>query len=185
MKNQPMNLLIVDKNKQIVDKLSEHLKDKFGMQVNISSFVDAESCMLKVDDKSHVIVLDYFMNNNENGTSKSPAEIFNVIKAKSPNTKVTMISSEEEAAEAIEEMKKQTSSYVVKHDDGASKLLTELERKSVSPAYSMIISPIKVRIIMPIVKIISEYTLRDYLIMFIIAFISVGSLVYLGLKLFR
>ncbi len=183
MKTQSLNLLIVDKNKMLVDRLSLYLKDKFGIKVNISSFFDAESCAVKVDEESHVLVLDYFIN-KEKTPDKEASRIFDSLKQKNPNVKVTMISSEEEAAKAMEEMKKETTNYIIKQENQPEKMLSLLNRMTLSPAYTMVVSPIKIRIILPIVKIISEYTLRDYLVMFIIAFAVVGSLVYLALKIF-
>lgn len=65
-------------------------------------------------------------------------------------------------------------------------LLPENEKKNkASHFHTYVLHPVRRRIIIPIRKIIEDYTLRDYLTMFSIAFASVGSLVWLGLKIFR
>ncbi len=184
MKIRTLNLLIVDDNKLISGPLSKHLHDRFGMRINISSFFDEESCMLKIDERSNVIVLDYFLNNGDNKT-KNGLDIFNSIKKRSPNIEVTMITSNEAIPEAIEEMQRGASDYIIKRERYLQKMLVMLNRIVLSPVYHRVLSPIHRRVVLPIRKIIEDYTLQDYLTMFIVAFISVGTLVFFGLKIFR
>lgn len=184
MKIPALNLLIVDNNKLIIDTLSKHLVTRFGMGVNISPFFDAESCQVKIDEQSHVIVLDYFLNHEEK-ENKRGLNIFNSIKEKNPTTQVTMISSSEAPLKAMEDMQRETSNYIIKQERSLQKIFRTINRIVISPVYKIVVSPIHVRIILPIRKIISEYTLKDYLVMFIVAFISVGTLVFFGLKIFR
>jgi DNA-binding NtrC family response regulator len=176
MKTHTLNLLLVDDKKLIVSSLSKYLNDRFGMRINISSFFDEESCMLQIDDRSHVIILDYFLNSDSEKT-KNGLEIFNSIKKRSPKTNVTMITSNEDIEDAIKEMQRGTSDYIINRERYLQKILLLLNQA--------VLYPIKKTIVAPIRKIITEYTLQDYITTFILVFIAAGILVFLGLKIFQ
>ena len=96
-----------------------------------------------------------------------------------------MLTSSEGISGAIEEMQRGASDYIIKRERYLHKVLLMLNRMVLSPVYHRVIHPIHVRVILPIRKIIEDYTLQDYLTMFIVAFISVGTLVFFSLKIFR
>lgn len=183
MKTEALNLLLIDGNKQIANTLSKYLYDRFGIRISVSCYYDEESCMSHVDERSHVIILDYFANGDRN--NKMGLGIFNSIKKRSPKTEVTMLTSSEGILLATEEMQRGVSNYILKRERYLHKVLLLFNRMILSPAYRYVIFPIDVRIVVPIRKIIEDYTLKNYLTMFIVAFVSVGVLVFLGLKIFK
>ena len=65
----------------------------------------------------------------------------------------------------------------IRLQDNLRKILLQFSQKIRVPIRKIIITPIK--------ELIAEYTLRDYLTMFIVTFISIGTLVFVGLKIFR
>jgi ActR/RegA family two-component response regulator len=179
MKTTPLNLLILDKNSMIIGPLSTYLNTRFGERISISPYSNTEECILYVDKKSHVIILDYFLNHEDRSSTKG-LKVFESIKKRKPGTKITLLTSREDIEVAIEEMEQGASKYIMKNERGLYDIRFVLD-KAVKPLKTVVF-PI---ITLPIRKLVHYYTIKAYLMMFFVAFISVGALVvagYLGLK---
>jgi len=113
MSSNTLQLLILDDKTLMVDSLSKYLNDKFGERIKISAFFDTDKCIRSIEEKSQVIILEYFTNAKDNKT-KDGLRILNLIKAESKNTEVTILSSTKEFTEAIEDIKKSASDYIIK-----------------------------------------------------------------------
>ena len=100
MKTSALNILILDDNTLIVDSLCKHLNERFGTRVNISTFFDADKCIRNIDEQSHVIILDYFLNDKDKGFGNG-MNIFDQIKKLNPKTKAIIISANKSASSAI------------------------------------------------------------------------------------
>ena len=61
MTTQGINLFIVDDNKLLVTDLKHYLQNRFGAGVTISTFDTGEGCLEKVNENTHVVILDYFL----------------------------------------------------------------------------------------------------------------------------
>jgi ActR/RegA family two-component response regulator len=175
MKTTPLNLLVLDKNSLIVGPLSTYLNSRFGERVNISTYSDADECMLYVDKKSHVIILDYFINHEDRNATKG-LKVFETMRKRNPESKVTMLTSREDIGVAIEEMQQGASKYIMKNERGLYDIRFVLDKVVIAPIKTVAI-PI---ITLPIRKLLHYYNLKSYLMMFLVAFLSVGILVIAG-----
>jgi hypothetical protein len=179
MKTTPLNLSVLDKNSIIIGPLSTYLNTRFGERINITPYSDAEVCMQFIDDNSHVIILDYFIN-HEDRTGTKGLKLFETMKKRKPGSKVTMLSSREDIDVATEEMQQGASKYIMKNERGLYDIRFVLD-KAARPMKTIVIPVIT----LPIRKLVHYYNLKSYLMMFLVAFISVGILViagYVGLK---
>jgi ActR/RegA family two-component response regulator len=176
METPALNLLILDDNKVIAGELSNYLNTRFGTRIKIAAFLDAELGIQNIKEQSHVIILNYSLP-NETREPKKGQRFFNSIKRKNPKTKVAIITSDKDVANATEEMKRETSKYIMKR-----RLLNSV----VNSPYKTIVLPIKTVIAFPIIKVIHYYKINDYLMMFFVAFASMGIFVlavFLSLQL--
>lgn len=119
MEAQGLNLYIVDDNKLLAADLKHFLHNRFGADIQISTFNDGESCLEKIDCTTHIVILDYFMN------GKNGLEILKSIKVINPKTEVIMLSNNEDIAIAIETFRAGAKDYVVK-GEGSWKKITQL-----------------------------------------------------------
>ena len=171
MRASSLNLMLLDDNTLIAIPLSNYLNKRFGARVNISTFFDIDKCLRAIDEKSHVIILDY-LQNNKSHSYKNGLKNFNSIKNLKPKTEVTMITSDGNMTQATEEMQRGACEYVMQSEQyvyNIPKLVNKI-----------VIAPIKKVVTLPIKQVTHYYNVKDYIMMFVVAFISIGVLVLVG-----
>ena len=108
METRKTNLFIVDDDKLLATDLKNYLKNKFKVELQISIFNDGESCLKNIDKYTDIIILDYFLG-NENGL-----DVLKAIKATNPKTEVIMLSSNDEMTVSIEMFRAGAKDYIKK-----------------------------------------------------------------------
>lgn len=117
MENQEINLFIVDDDKFTVTALKHYLQNRFKFGVKVSTFYDGESCLKKVDKKTDIVILDYFME------GKNGLETLKAIKMINPKTEVVMLSSNEDMSLAVETFRVGATDYVIKGKGSSEKII--------------------------------------------------------------
>ena len=155
MKTQGMNLFIVDDNRLMVADLRQYLQSRFGASLKISTFDDGESCLLKVNKETDVVILDYFME------GKNGLEILKSIKAINPLTEVIMLSGNEDIALAIETFRSGAKDYIIKGRGSLTKITN-------------LVGDILTR---PIKLLVKEFGLSVYMATFLVTFLAMAIVV--------
>lgn len=155
METHTTNIFIVDDNNLVLTSLKQSLEDKFQSSIQVSTFIDGESCLEKVNQVTHIVILDYFLD-GENGL-----EILKKIKEKNPETEVIMFSSNEDVLLAIETFREGAKDYVIKGEGSLQRL-------------SKIIQHI---ILAPVRLLVKEFGVSKYMAIFLLTFISMGLVV--------
>ena len=75
METQRLNIFIVDDNKLMDISLKQYLKKRFGNSITISIFYDGESCLEKIDNNTNVVILDYFLDSENENAKKDIANL--------------------------------------------------------------------------------------------------------------
>jgi len=163
MQTQGLNLFIVDDNKSMVTALKLYLQSKFGISLQISTFNDGESCLEKVNQDTHIVILDHIME------GKNGVEVLKSIKAINPKTEVIMLSSNEDMAVAIESFRAGAIDYVVKGPSSWKKI-TKL-------VGHVITAPVRL--------IVAEFGVSKFMAMFLLTFITMGIAVFLALHFMK
>lgn len=161
-----LNLLIIDDNRLIIGPLTKYLVDRYGSKIVISAFKNPESCLLKIDRNSHVLILDYFSGPEDK--VKNGLNMYHTIKSQSPLTKVTVFSSTGDITHATDEIKHHVNEYVMKR------------AKYLPTAYR----GFQQGVLHPMRQRIREFTIQDYLVMFIISFLAMAVIYFACIKLF-
>lgn len=152
METQGINLFIVDDNNLMVTTLQQYLQNRFGLGLKISTFSDGESCLEKVDAKTNIVILDYYMD------GKDGLETLKLIKAINPKTEVIMLSSNEDMGLAVETFRAGANDYVVK-GSGAWRKITKLVEH-------IITEPIRI--------MVREFGVSKFTAIFLLTFVTMG-----------
>jgi DNA-binding NtrC family response regulator len=160
MNTPGMNLFIVDDNKLMVSGLKKYLNLRFGKSLNISTFYTGESCLEKVDQKTNLVILDYFLD------GKNGNEILKMIKKINPKTEVIMLSNNEDVGTAIESFREGAIDYLIKNEQPWKKLIPHV--------YRAITEPIR--------RMAKEYGFSKFTIIFLATFILLGAVILFFLK---
>jgi DNA-binding NarL/FixJ family response regulator len=155
METQGMNLFIVDDNRLMVTDLKHYLQNRFGVSLRISTFNDGVSCLEKVDNEIHIVILDYFMK------GKNGLEVLKSIKAINPKIEVIILSCNEDIALAIETFRAGATDYVIK-GQGAWTKVTKLVNY-------IITEPIRI--------MVREFGVSKYMAIFLLTFVTMGIVV--------
>lgn len=155
MDRQGLNLFIVDDDELLTTDLKYYLQNRFGVSLRISTFIDGESCLAKIDKFTHIVILDHFLN------GKNGLEVLKLIKEINPKTEVIMLSGNENMALAIETFRAGATDYVVK---GQGAL------KKISKVVNYIITE-------PIRLIVREFGVSKYVAIFLLTFVLMGIVV--------
>lgn len=156
METQGINLFIVDDNKLMVKGLKNYLQNRFGVSIRISTFMDGESCLKEVNKDTHIVILDYFLG-DENGL-----DILKSIKAINPKTEVIMLSGNEDMALAVETFRAGAKDYVVKGSGSLNKVFKIVNY--------IITEPIRI--------MVREFGVSKYMAIFLLTFLTMGLAVY-------
>jgi len=152
MEKQGINLFIVDDNKLLAIDLKHYLQNRFGADVNISTFNNGDSCIEKIDKTTDVVILDYFMD------GKNGLEVLKSIKTINPKTEVIMLSGNEDMAIAIETFRSGAKDYVIK-GNGSWKKITKLLQL-------IIMEPIRI--------MVREFGVSKFMAIFLLTFVTMG-----------
>lgn len=126
MRSSKLNVFIVDDDSSTVTLVRNHLHKRFGRGLNISTYEDGESCLENMDEHTHVIILDYYLN------GKNGLDILQKIKTKNSTTEVIMLSGNEDLVAAIESLKRGARDYVIKDSESIKRISTLVNRMSES-----------------------------------------------------
>jgi DNA-binding NarL/FixJ family response regulator len=163
MEAQGVNLFIVDDNKLMVSTLKLFLQNRFGLDISISTFNDGESCLAKVDQDTHIVILDYFME------GKNGLDTLKSIKNINPKTEVIMLSKNEDMALAIETFRAGAKDYVIK-GSGSWNRITKLVN-------NIITAPIRL--------MVREFGISKYMAIFLLTFSTMAIVVVSVLKIMK
>jgi DNA-binding NarL/FixJ family response regulator len=160
MNTQGLNLFIIDDNQLMATGLRIYLNNRFGTNLNISTFNTGVSALKEVDTNTAIVILDYYLE-GENGN-----DILKSIKKINPNTEVIMLSSNEDIAIAIDSFRNGATDYVVKGE--------KAWKKVTSLVYGVITYPVRI--------MVREWGLNKYIAIFILTFVIMGVLAYLSVQ---
>jgi DNA-binding NtrC family response regulator len=159
MTNQTQNLFIVEDNPENALKLHQFLETRFGTIFNISTFMDSVTALSKVDENTSVVVLDY------DYFGEKGNEIVDLIKIINKNTKVIILSNNEEIFSAIDSYRNEADNYLLKEKGVKKKLSSTLFEIVTYPANYLQM----------------KYSVSQFFVYLVFLFIVVGFLVFIGM----
>jgi DNA-binding NtrC family response regulator len=129
MENNVTNIFIIDNDNSSSNLLKQHLNEKFGATINISTFSSGQSALEKLDKYTSIVILDYDLK-GENGN-----DVLKSIKEINSKTEIIMLSSNDGITITIESFRKGAIDYVIKGK--------KAEKKITHIVYDIIAYPIR------------------------------------------
>lgn len=165
MKDQAINLYILNDNVEIAGKLRKYLLKRFGDLLNISLFFSSRSCLRMMGNRVHLVVVDDYL--NERGGAGTPGtEVLKKIKDRSPATEVVILTSHEDIGSAVEAMRLGARDYIPNR----------------MGAWQQIQAIIDQTIKQPIRYFVAEYGINVFVTVFSLTFITMGIVTYFALR---
>ncbi|MBP6754536.1 MAG: response regulator [Bacteroidia bacterium] len=159
MKNQTLNLFIVEDVPEKSLRLHQFLDTRFGTVFTISTFTDAVTALSKVDKNTSIVVLDYDYLGEEGN------KIVTFITDINPKTKVIILSNSEDIFSAITAYQKDNTNYL--HKDSS------LKKKLDTTIFEIITYPAS--------YLQMKYSVSQFFIYLVFLFLIVGFLVFIGM----
>lgn len=161
--NKQLNVFIADEDEIVTTSLKNDLKREFGSNLNITVFDDAKECLEKIDDNTHLVILAYDFQKRpgaENGLS-----ILKFIKKTHPLTEVVMHSSNDDIRVILQSLKTGAKEYILKEPGSFSKVKTIIRKRFTEPIH----------------KIITEFGVNKFIIIFLSTFVIMGVITWLAI----
>ncbi len=164
MKNQSLNVFILNDDVMVAGKLRKYLKKRFGDRLNISLFFTSRSCLRMINGQVHLVVVDDYLQESSH-TGIAGIDMLQKIKEKDPQTEVIILSSDEDVALAVDAMKLGARDYI----------------RNDRSAWQQILTIIDQTIQQPIRYLIAEFGVNVFMAVFFTTFALMGIICYLAL----
>lgn len=163
METQKLNLYVLEESALCSAYLMNFLNKRFNQTLNISIFIDGESLLKKIDDKTAIVVLDLDLK------QESADQLLLQIKKINAATEVIILSSNDQEEIVVDAYSKGAKSFIMKGKN---------ELKSIHTiVYKIIYYPAEI--------IQRFFGLRELLSIFIIEILYIGIAVFIGLRILQ
>ncbi len=169
MYSKPLDIILLDNENLMAVPLSVMLLNDFRSKISIITVSDWDKCMLTIQEKVIVFVLSYPVAENQKASDGS-IRFYNALKLRFPENEIVLITSVYDISVATEKMYEEISSYLKKVEQDTIKSL--INRTAVHP--------LKLKLMYPIQRIFREFSINKFVLIFFIAFVSVGLVVFFG-----
>jgi two-component system OmpR family response regulator len=123
-----LSIFLVDDDAMFLKALKYKLHEKFKSVVKINAFQTAEECLLHIQEKPDVVVLDYYLD-GLSGKSMNGIQALRQIKTVSDDITVVMLSGEDKKEVIEESLRSGASQYVAKSTKATGIIQDILNRK--------------------------------------------------------
>lgn len=163
METKAQNLFLLYDNLLSSNRIVDFLKKKFSNSLLISTFDNGNELLKSVDADTEIVLLDYDLE------SEKADLILQQIKKRNQNTKVIILSSDDDIATAIDAYRKGAKSFIPKNKN----------------TFTRIQSVISSIVYYPAAIIQSYFGLKELLAIFIVEIIYIGIVVFIGFLILK
>jgi len=114
--NSEYSVVLVDDDNMFLVSLKNSLHQQFGSQLKISGYDSGEEFIRNINSTPDIIILDYYLNNDENPDIMNGMHVLDEIKAVSKDTIVIMLSGQDNVQVAIDTLKNGAYEYIAKSE---------------------------------------------------------------------
>lgn len=126
MKTASQPVFLVEDNSLYAKALEKHLNEHLSSRVPIHTFSNGEDCLKNLNMNPKIIVLDYFLN-SASRTAMNGLDILKQIKLTNPETKVLMLSSQDDMEVTTDTMKYGAFEYVPKNKNAFLRIQNSID----------------------------------------------------------
>ena len=114
--SEPLTIFLVDDDPLFITSLKDQIKKMFKSETVIQTFSTGEECLQNLDKHPDIIILDYFLNSTIPDAMNGLRVLKKIIQLK-PETKVIMLSGQENMEIAVNLIKYGAYDYIIKNDN--------------------------------------------------------------------
>lgn len=109
-------MFLVDDDKMFLSSLKNILSQQFNSGIRFSTFTSGEECLQKMADNPDIVVLDYYLNDDQHPNAMDGLTVLKKIKEASEDSTVIMLSAQDKLQIAIDSIKEGAYEYVAKSE---------------------------------------------------------------------
>jgi DNA-binding NtrC family response regulator len=157
------NLFLLEDNPISSKRIVDFLEKRFTNSLTISTFMNGENLLGKVDEDTAIVIIDYDLKGER-------AEVLVLeIKKINPKTEIIILSGDDKIAMAIDAFRNGAKSVIIKGE--------KAHRQLFSVVYKILNYPVKI--------LVERFGINKILAIFIAYFLTIGIIVYIGMYLLQ
>jgi two-component system OmpR family response regulator len=110
------SVFLVDDDKMFLSSLKNTLNQQFRSGVEISTFTSGEDCLKELEANPDIVVLDYYLNDDQHPNAMDGMEVLRKIKENSQDSMVIMLSAQDKLQVALDSIKNGAYEYIAKSE---------------------------------------------------------------------
>lgn len=161
MQTQNQNLFLLEDDPWSSNRIVNFLEKRFSNSLTISTFINRETLLNKIDANTAIVILDYDLKGE-----KADLLVLEIKKINS-NTEVIILSSDEDIGIAIDALRNGAKSVIIKGEQSKRELFLVI--------YKILNYPVRI--------LVERFGINKILAIFIAYFIIIGIVVFIGMNL--
>src|SRR5581483_1109148 len=89
------SVFLVDDDKMFLSSLKNNLAQNFNSGVELSTFTSGEECLQKIESNPDIVILDYYLNDDQHPDAMDGLTVLKKIKEASQDSAVIMLSGQD------------------------------------------------------------------------------------------
>jgi len=110
------SVFLVDDDKMFLSSLKNNLAQNFNSGVELSTFTSGEECLQKIESNPDIVILDYYLNDDQHPDAMDGLTVLKKIKEASQDSAVIMLSGQDKLQVALDSIKSGAYEYVAKSE---------------------------------------------------------------------
>jgi two-component system, OmpR family, response regulator len=110
------SVFLVDDDKMFLVSLKNSLEHQFGKSLKVSEYTTGEECINHIEEAPDIVILDYYLNDEEHPDGINGIEVLREIKSVSKDIVVIMLSGQDKLQVAIDSIKNGAYEYIAKSE---------------------------------------------------------------------
>ncbi len=121
------SVFLVDDDKMFLASLKNSLQQQFGKAVRVSEYATGEECIEHIDNTPDIVILDYFLNDEDHPDAMDGLKVLREIKSASKDIVVIMLSGQDKLQVAIDSIKNGAYEYIAKSESAYVRIQNTLK----------------------------------------------------------
>jgi two-component system OmpR family response regulator len=110
------SVYLVDDDKMFLTSLKNSLQQNFGTELAVSEFTTGEECIENVNGSPDIVIMDYYLNDEEHPDAMDGLKAMKEIKSLSKDVVVIMLSGQDKLQVALDSVKNGAYEYIAKSE---------------------------------------------------------------------
>jgi two-component system OmpR family response regulator len=110
------SVFLVDDDSMFLSSLKNNLTQNFKSDIEVSTFTSGEECLKAIENNPDIVILDYYLNDDQHPNAMDGLEVLKKIKETSEESTVIVLSGQDKLQVALDSIKSGAYEYVAKSE---------------------------------------------------------------------